>query len=239
MATCRLCRQERKLIKAHIIPRSLYAPLFEDGSPVKVYSTEKGIYPKRAPQGIYDSKILCDECDHRIGDWDNAAQRFLLTPLKQYGDPAAIEERGWFEASDFDYTRLKLFFISLLWRAHITSHPFFAKVELGPWERIARKRIISEEPGTVEDFSTLLARYEHPLAMALRNPEYMRFYGLNYYRFRAASYVAIIKVDKRPIDRDLLPFALAADRPIVVRLHDFLSSSEFKKNIESIAEMRE
>ncbi len=239
MAICRLCGQERKLIKAHIIPRSLYAPLFEDGSPVTVYSTKKGAFPKRARQGIYDNKILCAECDHRIGNWDNVAQHFLLAPLSKYGDPAVIEERGWFEASDFDYTSLKLFFVALLWRAHTTSHPFFAKVELGPWEEAARQRIISEDPGTVEDFSTLLARYEHPLAMALRNPEYMRFYGLNYYRFRVASYVVIIKVDKRPIDRDLLPFALAAGRPVVVRLHDFLSSSEFKKNLESVAEMRE
>lgn len=46
MAVCKLCKGDRTLIKAHVIPRSLYAPLFEESSPITVYSTEKGCLSK-------------------------------------------------------------------------------------------------------------------------------------------------------------------------------------------------
>lgn len=135
MAICKLCAQDRKLIKAHIVPRALYDPLLEEGSPLQLYSTEEGAFPKRSPQGIYDTNILCCACDNRIGVWDNVAQKLLLAPLSEHGDPQALMAnmaKGLFEVVNIDYHGLKLFFISLLWWAHVTTQPFFAKVRLGP-----------------------------------------------------------------------------------------------------------
>lgn len=236
MPTCKLCREEKKLIKAHIIPHALYGPMFEDGSPVEVYPTEKGAFPKRSPQGIYDTNILCACCDNRLGVWDNVAQKFLLAPLSEFGDPQGLTEKGFFETNNVNYHGLKLFFISLLWRSHVTTHEFFAKVNLGPWADRARERLLSENPGSLEDFAVFLVKYEHPLALVMPNPSQIRISsGPNYYRFRLASYVVMIKVDKRPTERDLEPFALAPGRPVIIRLSDFTSSNEFRVIGKSIS----
>jgi hypothetical protein len=237
MAICQLCRLEKKLIKAHIVPQSLYEPLREEGAPITIYPTAEGAFPKRAPSGIYDSTILCAVCDGKIGRWDDAAQRLLLAPLDTYGQPEEIFRRGIFEIAGFDYASLKLFFVSLLWRAHLTKHEFFAKVNLGLWAETARKMILNESPGATEDFAAILARYDHPLAVAMHNPQRIRFHGLNFYRFRLGQFIALIKVDQRKVLLDISGFCITHGRPIVVRVVDFIESEEFKLSAEAIERM--
>ena len=52
-----------------------------------------------------------------------------------------------YEIADFDYARLKLFFISVLWRAHLSQDQFFDAVDLGPWQSTARQMIWEGDPG--------------------------------------------------------------------------------------------
>jgi len=237
MAICQLCRLEKKLIKAHIVPQSLYELMREEGAPITIYPTAEGDFPKRAPAGIYDSAILCAVCDGRIGRWDDAAQRLLLASLDIYGKPEEIFRRGLFEITDFDYASLKLFFVSLLWRAHLTRHEFFEKVSLGSWAEVARDMIFSERPGSSEEFSVILARYDHPLAVAMQNPQRIRFYGLNFYRFRLGQFIALIKVDSREVMPDISGFCITQGQPIVVRVVDFIESEEFRLSAEAIERM--
>jgi len=38
------------------------------------------MYPTRAPIGIYDPGILCNECEREFSDWDAYAQKVLSEP---------------------------------------------------------------------------------------------------------------------------------------------------------------
>jgi hypothetical protein len=86
MSLCRLCRLEKPLIRAHIIPRNLYKPIREAGMGESASDQVPRIYvvgteqkPKQVQSGIYDPSILCAECDNDlIGMWDNYGQTFLL-----------------------------------------------------------------------------------------------------------------------------------------------------------------
>src|ERR1700694_5389785 len=108
MSICKLCRKDKRLIRAHIIPESLYASLRSDSKVPRIYSNEEGIHPKRVRTGIYDSEILCAECDNTIGVWDNYAQELLLTPLAHYGEPGHLKKEEFFVIAEVQYEPLKL-----------------------------------------------------------------------------------------------------------------------------------
>jgi hypothetical protein len=127
---------------------------------------------------------------------------------------------------DFDYKKLKLFFISMIWRASVASHQFFSKVSLGQFEDIAKQHIANSDPGASEDFSTLLAKLDHPLAKPILDPHEDKSWGVDYYRFYLASYIAYIKVDHRPTPMQLSQFIMAENRPLYIVCRDFGKSKE-------------
>ena len=207
----------------------------KDSKVPRVYSTEDGAFPKRAPIGIYDPGILCASCDNRIGDWDNYAQSVLLTPLEDYGNPAILKKQESFSIPAPDYARLKLFFIALLWRADQSTHEFFDLVDLGPWREKARTMLLRTDPGEPNKFGVLLVRYEHPLAAGtFYHPRPIRSEGVNCYRFSLGSYVAMIKVDRRPFDDSRELFLLRSGGDLRVGLFDYEESRIYSDVIEEI-----
>ena len=192
-------------------------------------------FPRRSPTGIYDPGILCGECDNgRLGGLDGYAQELLMHPLE-----AKVPMESWsatriYEHADFDYSRLKLFFVSLMWRAHLSHNQFFRSVDLGPWQSEARRMIWESDPGTAHQLGVILFRYfvlnpEYTeVTHALPSPVRLRHKGLNGYVFRFADYSALIKVDSRPFPDGICELAISPERPLRIVLRDYLRSREFK-----------
>lgn len=226
MPDCKLCGEQERLIKAHIIPESLYGPLRREGRIPRMYSTAPDAFPKRTRTGIYDDGILCASCDNKIGDWDNYAQEMLLKPLSDFGPPDRLVAQECFSIQGLDYRRFKLFFVSLIWRADQSRQEFFSEVDLGmKWRNRAKEMILAEDPGDPEEFGVTLVRYEHRLAEGtIYNPERVRSDSLNLYRFNLGSYVAMIKVDRKPFQTKLRPLVLGASSPVLVALFNYEES---------------
>lgn len=241
MSICRLCGLEKQLIKAHIIPRKLYEPIREAsiGEPpsdqvprVYIVGTEKN--PKQFQSGIYDPSILCRECDgDLIGVWDNYGQTFLLSPsfsenhlVDNLGKPAA------YRIEEFDYKQLKLFFMSILWRAAITSDLFFAQIKLGSWEERLRKMILVQDLGSENDFSVFLFKYEGDLSEIMQNPTKQRQDKVNCYRFRFPKYGFLIKVDQQSFHSDLLPFVISPNHQLLIRVMEYKDSKEYERILD-------
>lgn len=242
MPTCCLCGLDKQLIEAHIIPRKLYKPIRQasiGSSPgaqaPRIYAVGTTQKSKQSQNGIYDSNILCGDCDGNkvIGSWDQYGQRLLLDSLQpenylpdNRGKPAA------YKINDFDYTKLKLFFMSILWRAAITDHQFFKHVSLGPWEKKLRDMIHSQDPGTIHDFSVILFRYEGDFSEIMQNPSKQRQDGINFYRFRIPRYGFLIKVDQREFCSDLHPFILSPNKPLLIRAMEYKNSKEYEQILD-------
>jgi hypothetical protein len=226
--TCCYCRQDKKLIKAHIIPEGFFRRLCEEQNPPMMLTNTAGEYPKKMPIGVYDKNILCDECEKIFGVWDEYAQQ-LLTDESLHGEPILYGTQciGW-RVTEYDYTRLKLFFISLLWRASVSKQDFYRKVNLGSFEEKAKELIVQKNPGTSEEFGVTLAKFDHPLSSAMLDPHPEKFSRVNYYRFYIASYVAYIKVDKRKAPEPLSDFLLKEGQPLIIIGRDFRNSAELQ-----------
>jgi hypothetical protein len=200
---------------------------------------KEGEYPKRVPTGVYDQNILCEECEPIFGDWDNYALRFLMEgpPWKAL---YAQNQRVGYEIWEYDYKNLKLFFLSLLWRASVSQHPFYRRVNLGPREDVAKALIKKANPGTEHEFSVTLAKFDHPLGSAILDPHPEKWDDVNYYRFYLSSYVAYVKVDKRKAPNPHRDFILRKNPPLYVICRDLARSKELPlmKKIATAANKR-
>lgn len=233
MPICKLCGLEKKLIKAHIIPRQLYGPIREasNGESPRVYGVGTGKKSQQSQSGIYDTDILCGECDgNLIGPWDNYGQTLLLSSpspenyiVDDAGKPAG------YKIETFDYNQLKLFFMSILWRAAITSDSFFAQVQLGSWEDKLKKMILAQDPGSENDFSVVLFKYEGDGSEIMQNPTKQKQDGVNYYRFRFPKYGFLIKVDQRNFPPNLAPFILSPNQPLLIGVMEYMDSKESER----------
>lgn len=223
---CRFCETEQHLIGAHIVPEGFFRVL-RDGSTVpELHTNTPGAHPKRAPIGVYDKSILCGPCDNRFALWDKHAQDVLL---RDFSDETAIhngpEKIGW-TISEFDYRLLKLFFLSLLWRASVSTHAFYRRVSAGPFEQDLREMIAKTEPGAPDTFAVTLARFAEPAYTGMLDPHPDRYNGVNYVRFYLAGFVAYIKVDRRPPPDPLSDFIVRDDGPITVLLRSAKDSKD-------------
>lgn len=170
--TCNLCLKEKELIKkSHIIPDFLYrqSEMYDDKH--RMYSLTKDDILKnrkikQEQSGIYDSYILCKDCDNRIiGSYEKYASDAIYgtnIPLEHcpdcinYGDTYPVLSI----CRNVDYTKYKLFLLSILFRASITKDDFFDEVKLSTEnQNNLRKMIYEGNPREFNDFPFLVSTF--------------------------------------------------------------------------------
>lgn len=148
---CKFCGQEKQLCKAHIIPQAFY----KDLNIGPYFLASKGKYAKKLPIGEYDNTILCAECDRRIGLYDEYASRLFLKELENF--KVSHINLYTIPKTHLDYTKLRKFIVSLIWRASISTK--FTEVNLGDYENIALQLLKEEIPDDGKYFTTLITKY--------------------------------------------------------------------------------
>jgi hypothetical protein len=175
---CLLCREEKPLLKkSHIIPDFMYKGLYGPEHKLVQINLDNPKEKKIRYSGFYQGNILCRECDS-----------ILLSGLETYVS-AAIFGRGnsktkqqirvesiisydGFQSERYhnlDYTKVKLFFLSIIWRAHISSQPFFSGVDLGVYGEKIRKMLLAQDAGKEDELETCLVRIKPDETMPYRS----------------------------------------------------------------------
>lgn len=60
---------------------------------------------------------------------------------------------------NIDYTKFKLFLLSILWKASISSRSFFVDVDLGTHEEVIRKMILTGDAGEEHEYPIQFLTY--------------------------------------------------------------------------------
>jgi hypothetical protein len=230
---CKLTGKEGTPAKAHVIPRSFYFLEENSKRPLKMATNKPGVYPKRLWEGIYDETTVTMEGEKIFLKWDDYAYKLLV---EQFPNSEPIENKGdilAYKYEAYDYPMLKLFFLSVLWRAGASSHPFFKRVNLGRHLEILRTAILASSPGDPEFYSTSLAFFiDDPTWAKMMDPFPERHAGIRFYRFYLGNIVAYIKVDKQGARDPLKQIQLRPQSPL------FLISRKFWKSKEAIVMKR-
>lgn len=225
---CKLCGEDRKLVKAHIIPEGFFRPLRLGSTVPELHSNTNGVFPKKSPIGVYDKNILCDKCDKYIGLWDDYAHKLLI---QNFSEQFAVYERDTkvaYKINDYDYKKLKMFFISVLWRASISSQQFYQRIKIGSHEQIIKEMIINDDPGDPYDYAVSLAKFIDPEVKGMLDPHKTKFDGINYCQFYITGFVLYIKTDKRNPPDFLKELCLKKDPPFWIILRDINNSKDGK-----------
>jgi len=150
MPLCRLCNKDRELCESHIVPKFLYKELLKNRQIIGV--TGVGGRRWKPVQDGAKEHLLCECCEQHLN-------KYFETPFKKYWvdtlplpDPWADDNARWLTV---DYKTFKLFHLSVLYRASISTLPMFESVSLGRHEERIRQLLLNNDPGE---------EYQYPLA---------------------------------------------------------------------------
>lgn len=241
MNFCLLCLGQRTFIKAHAIPEAFFREMRIDGESPTLVSGMAGQYSKRAPIGVYDEEILCGECEAKFRQIDDYGIEVLLRKFGEVFHP--IERAGkiaGFESTTVDPNRLLQFLVTVLWRASVSSHDFYSKVDLGPHELLSRTAVTSSSTALPTLFDAVLSRWrnedENFPTTAMLDPRRERWFGINAYRVYFGETVAYVKVDSQPFPPDLKAISLRS-APSVLVVSRAMSESKDLRAIRHTAQL--
>ena len=155
---CKLCLEIKDLCTgSHIIPQFLYKILAGNNNLLVFLDSTRAQFRY---SGEWEGNILCEHCEIKIiGKLDDYAAKFLHDEFPEKmnrrieiidGAEHMIIEND----PNYDYKKYRLFLLSLLWRASISSRPFFSQVKLSnEVEDDLRKMILKDEPGELDQYA--------------------------------------------------------------------------------------
>jgi hypothetical protein len=150
--TCKLCGNFGDLEESHIIPEAFYKPLYDEKYH-QFFRFEHAQRPKRFRKGLYES-LLCPTCEDITGNYDDYAIKIWNgTETKAQYHPYT----NMLVTTGVDYTKMKLFFVTTLWRMGVSTLPDFAHLSLGiNHENKIRQMIRNNNPGKQHEYPILL-----------------------------------------------------------------------------------
>ncbi len=178
---CRLCEKNAPLMKSHIIPEFLYSSMYDEKHRFHELSTNESKKNKFYQKGVTE-KLLCGDCEQKLSKHERYASLFL-----NGGAQITYRLSGNFViAEGLEYTSFKLFGLSILWRASVSSLDIFDQVILGSHEESLRKMMLHENPGKEYDFPFVMFPIICEGAVLqdlIMQPERTKVDGCNAYRF--------------------------------------------------------
>ena len=222
MPICIYCGEERKLIDAHIIPRSFWQVDYTWKEPLALIGNSEPLRPKRSQHGIYDNNILCADCDNRLGLLD---QHVTENMLKKAG---SVHAHGGavLRYDNADPIKVFDFVLSIAWRASKSSHDYFKRVSLGPYENNAKAALMGDKDSRSK-FDVLISEFNLKHTGFL-NPHYGRFDGVRILTIYASRFTFYVKVDNQRIPYYFVPYIVTDGKPVFTIAREWEGSKQFQ-----------
>jgi len=137
---CALCLEDRKLCNSHIVPEFIFKRLKEEEGCFYVFRSSTNRFKSFGK--TFSEKLLCSQCETLFSKWEGYAKQFFADEI-----PLSGYARGdHFVLSGADYPRMKLFFMSLLWRFSVSTNPWMKGCSIGPHSERLRKHLLESDP---------------------------------------------------------------------------------------------
>jgi len=145
---CNLCLKENWLCKSHIYPKAFVNHL-RDKKVDNIFLVLSDIILKKSKQDGPKEYLLCEKCETHIKLYEDYYKEFFIDKknisLKQI-------ENGLIHISGYNYKKLRLFLLSVLWRTSITSLENW-HIELSTIDQeLLRNAILNDIPGSYDFF---------------------------------------------------------------------------------------
>lgn len=256
---CSLTKRRGKFVNAHLIPKALTKPAIAGFPFVENWS---GSRPTRKWSSWYDNKLVTAEGEAILAALDNWAipelRKHKLVwsgwgplqslPLGPDHDLIGNTGFGLRKVRGLDANRLRLFFLSLLWRAAASTHYGFAEIKLPPQE-LARlgDMLLANDPGAPSYFSIQLTQISTlgpaqnltPIAQKKQIPAVgdVQEHSRPIFRFYFEGLVAHIHLDDAEYETNKLgPLVLGLEDSIAISTVTYEMSFQRKNLMKLMAE---
>jgi len=225
---CLLCQKEAELRNSHIIPESFYKN-------IGIY-TEKNIYYQiktdgkksdiRFMQKGVREYLLCNDCEQLLNNsYEKYAENlfFKNCQLENFVDHI--------ELLNADSSKLKLFILSLLYRASVSTLDFFKGINLTPLQNEhLREMVLNANSGNYLDFGTLVLISNEESAGKVKQtifpPKIVQVNGHNLAVFFVSKFIFFIFLSGLREDFDLSYLLIGHGEKIIVMKADFMKLLE-------------
>lgn len=198
---CALCKNEGNILNSHIIPEFMYKPIYDDKH--RLFLRKNGFIVKTKPnqKGIRE-KLLCKNCEAQLSVYEKYVREILFSGIeiniKKFSNRIIL--------SGLDYAKVRLFFLSLIWRMSVASkHDMWRNVDLGPHQEIIRDMILSEKPGTQWDYSflSIIPLFNGTIVDDwILEPDWVRTKSGRFYNLIVGGCIYLFHVSKQHLEKE-------------------------------------
>jgi len=219
---CALCLQPRELRSSHFIPEFMYESLYDEIHRFHVLSVERAERNRLLQKGLRQA-LLCGACEQRLGVYERYVSLMMRGGLElEYETKGRqVLVRG------VDYQAVRMFQLSILWRAGVSLPPFFSQVVLGPHQEKLRVLIDTDDPGTPWRYSCLMFTliYEGKIQDDLiMQPVMIRCDGVSACRFVFGGHVWVYFVANHQTPSRLERFSLQPSGELTIHMTNMASA---------------
>ena len=246
---CKLCLEENVdlLTKSHIIPKFLFEDMKDDFNSFVQIEPNNFIYGrnqhvKKQRDSFHEKNILCKNCDGIIiKKYEDYLKLTFHSTAKPVSRPCCVNEfktkEGLtiYNVENIDYTLYKLGFLSILWRASISSLPFFKIIDLGPHSEIIRKMILNGNALEINiyPFITSLFNRKNDTYQVILPIEKIKANGFFNYRFiiNGLDILFMVGSENINLNKDLIDFVPNKTNKLKLIIH---KENYAKEKLEAI-----
>lgn len=170
--SCKLCGNDNKLLKSHIIPEHVFSDVYDKKHRFKGIEADGN--SKFEQKGLRE-ELLCRNCEQLLSrKYEHYFAKFWYQKRKV---PNVVNS-DYVDINRIDYLKFKLYHLSILYRASVSSLPTFSNVSLGPHEAKIRDMLLNAEDNTnYHIFGVLILDEKGRPMTKLIIPPQRKYYG--------------------------------------------------------------
>jgi hypothetical protein len=151
MPICQFCLHEKVLQKSHIVPEFLYQNIYNTDHQMIGINGQGPLGRAVLQKGLYE-RLLCEPCEQYFNKhFEKPFYRHWFTSPSLPSN-LKIGDIHWITVH---YNSFKLFHLSVLFRASVSTLPMFSSVKLGDHETRLRRVLFDKSPGDSTQYPIL------------------------------------------------------------------------------------
>ena len=211
---CKLCLKENAALlkKSHIIPDFFHKDLKDENNKYSLILPERFVKERKqhwkTPSGaMYDSDLLCEKCDNQIISKYETNLSSTLTANEDSESYQGDDDRRYKIYKNIDYKKYKLGWLSILWRASVSTSEMFREVNISADHcETLRLMILNDDAKDIEDYPMILYLFDKDDEKSILNPRFIDEDGFQYAKFILYDCMILFVIGKLPSISELFPY---------------------------------